>query len=81
VTPLPSLNSFFGKAQGSEAQTRQLRADIAAMDTDKPAILVTHQMNITALTGVFPASGEIVVMRRADGEKLEVVGRLRPESD
>jgi hypothetical protein len=37
----------------------------------------THQVNITALTGVFPASGEGVVLRR-EGEVLRVVGRVRP---
>jgi hypothetical protein len=39
--------------------------------------LVTHQVNITALTGIFPASGEIVVVTVEDNQ-LKVVGRLSP---
>ncbi|WP_341649021.1 hypothetical protein [Thauera humireducens] len=41
-------------------------------------MLVTHQVNITALSGIFPASGEIVVLR-ADGDALTVVGRMRAD--
>jgi len=37
-------------------------------------VLVTHQVDIISLTGVFPQSGEIVVLR-PDGENLTVVGR------
>jgi hypothetical protein len=39
-------------------------------------VLVTHQVNITALTGVFPASGEIVVLRLEPGGGYAVAGRL-----
>ena len=37
-------------------------------------LVVTHGANIFALTGVSPASGEIVVVR---GSGRDVVGRLR----
>jgi len=40
-------------------------------------LLVTHQVNITALTGIFPASGEIVVVA-LEGDRLKVVGRRSP---
>lgn len=43
---------------------------------DRALVLVTHQVNITSLSGEFPAAGEIIVMRiAADG--LETVGRIR----
>ena len=32
-------------------------------------VLVTHQVNVTALTDVFPASGEMVVLR-PDGQSI-----------
>ena len=35
--------------------------------------MVTHQVNITALTGVYPRSGEVIVVQR-DG--FTVLGRL-----
>jgi len=40
-----------------------------------PLVMVTHQVNITALSGVFPASGEIIVLRVA-GDALHVAGRI-----
>lgn len=53
------------------------RALIAAQaSADKPLVLVTHQVNITALSGVFPASGEIIVMR-VEGDALSLAGRIR----
>jgi hypothetical protein len=36
---------------------------------------VTHQVNITALTGVFPGSGEIVIVGR-EGDDIVVRGRV-----
>jgi hypothetical protein len=46
-------------------------------------VLVTHQVNITALTGIVPASGEGVVLRLAPGGEFAVpgfaiAGRLPP---
>ena len=42
-------------------------------------MLVTHQVNVTAVTGISPAPGEVVVLRPVGGERLEMVGRLRVE--
>jgi len=39
-------------------------------------VLVTHQVNITALTGVYPRSGEIVVVQRLSGGRFNVMGSL-----
>ena len=74
----PSLNSFFREPSASGVQTAAARALLQALDTaGQKAILVTHQVNITALTGVFPASGEIIAVR-VDGDALRVVGRIAP---
>ena len=54
-------------------------AEAIAAIGERTVIMVTHQVNITALTDVFPASGEMVVVRpRRDGSGIDVVGRLRP---
>jgi hypothetical protein len=53
---------------------RRLIAEQAA--GSRSLVLVTHQVNITALTGVFPQSGEIVVVR-PEGAGLRLVGRIR----
>ena len=76
VTPFAGLNSFFA-GRGDEAQhTRASRALIAEQARGQyPLVLVTHQVNITALAGVSPAAGEIIVMR-VDGDVLTLAGRI-----
>ncbi len=74
----PEINSFFAGRGDRAAQTEATLARIAALPDDAVALLVTHQVNITALTGIVPQSGEIIVTRR-DGNALTVVGRLPPE--
>jgi hypothetical protein len=76
VEPLPILNSFFGDRSRGPGQTEALRRRIAEADDGPPRIFVTHQVNITALAGVVPRSGEIVVVPVA--EPGRVVGRLPP---
>jgi phosphohistidine phosphatase SixA len=39
-------------------------------------LVVTHGANIAALTGIAPASGEIVVVKKGSGDNVESVGRL-----
>jgi hypothetical protein len=54
------------------------------MKPDKTLVLVTHQVNITALTGRTPAMGEAVVARvilsadKSQPPQLDVVGMLKP---
>jgi len=76
VVELPALNSFFRSPGEEERYTRALRAWIAGADLRRPVVLVTHQVNITALTGIFPAEGEVLILHRRAG-KLGVVARFR----
>lgn len=79
VTPLPPLDSFFGRGAAQERQqTAKLRAWLAAGRPQGTVLLVTHQVNITALTGVFPQAGEIVVGEVLADGSLRVVGRIPP---
>lgn len=77
VIPLPALNSFFRDRSHGPEQTAAVREFIQANASGPSMVLVTHQVNITALTGIFPQSGEIVVLRAASNE-LEVLGRISP---
>lgn len=77
VTEAPAFNSFFGNAGSSEPQTAAARAELAAWRGPGVLVVVTHQVNITALTGVYPASGEGVVLR-VQGADVAVAGRLPP---
>jgi phosphohistidine phosphatase SixA len=76
VTPLRALNSFFENSGREKEQTERIRVLIDERPAGATLLLVTHQVNITALTGVYPQSGEIVVSR-PEGGKLVVLGRLR----
>ena len=80
VEELPALNSFFEARSFGPEQTQALREQIAGMDLSQPVVMVTHQVNITSLTGVFPSSGEIVVLGRMDDGEIDVVGTVDPRS-
>jgi phosphohistidine phosphatase SixA len=76
--PLEYLDSFFAQPDLREGRTQGLLAWLHRQDRSAPIILVTHQVNVTALTGVFPASGEIILARRHGQVPLPVAGRIRP---
>lgn len=72
-----AFNSFFGEPNAAPAQTNEARALLDAWRGNGLLVVVTHQVNITALTGVVPASGEAVVLRRQAGKWVNV-GRISP---
>jgi len=74
---LPILNSFFADRPAGPSRTEALRAWIADAALDRPTLLVTHQVNITSLTGIFPASAELLVLRR-EPAGVAVAARLPP---
>lgn len=73
VVEAPALNSFFGRYERREGQTRDTRALLR--DEDGRVMLVTHQVNISALTGQATRSGEVLIIRFEDGE-LDVLGSI-----
>lgn len=76
VEPLPAINSFFQDSTTEPEQTDQVRQLILDRhDKTGVTILVTHQVNITAMTGIVPASGSMVVLR-ANGDEVEMVGEI-----
>lgn len=70
----PALNSFFRDRSTRAAQTEAVRDFLAGLPEDETAVLVTHQVNITALTGVYPASGEAVMIDLDPSGEVEVLG-------
>lgn len=70
----PALDSWFGRSP-AEAEVAALVRLIASWQGPGARILVTHQVNVTRVSGVFPASGEIVVLR-PDGDRFAVIGRI-----
>lgn len=62
-TPWPALNSFFDEPAAGAASAQALREALAAVQPGAVEAWVTHQVNITALTGISPAMGEVLMLR------------------
>jgi phosphohistidine phosphatase SixA len=78
VEPWAALDSFFDDRSREPEQTRQVRELIGKRPLSGNRVLVTHQVNITALTGIFPGQGEMVILTPLGDGKFRVAGRLRP---
>lgn len=77
VEPLPALNSFFSDRSTAPQQTQQVQQVIAThRNTSGVLILVTHQVNITALTEIVPQQGEAIVLKTNAQNQVEIVGQL-----
>lgn len=76
--PWPPLDSFFDDRGREPEQTRAVRSLAAERPAAGNLVLVTHQVNISALTGIFPAQGEIVVLTPQGSGTFRIAGRLRP---
>lgn len=73
----PAFNSFFSEHGDRAAQTAAARRKLLDWRGPGALVVVTHQVNITALTGLGVASAEGIVLRRR-GEALAVVGSIAP---
>ncbi len=77
VTDEPAFNSFFGDRSEEPQRTAAAGEIIAAWKGPGVLVALTHQVNITALTGITPRPGEgIIVTMEPSGLKL--LGRLPP---
>jgi phosphohistidine phosphatase SixA len=63
----PALNSFFNDRKDEPNQTNAVKTKAKTIPKSETWLMVTHQVNITALTGVTPAMGEGVVVRVRGG--------------
>lgn len=79
VEELVLLNSFFRFYERAEQQTLELRSWITQNKWDQPRVLVTHQVNITSLTGIFPNSGEMVIVKQSASGTLSVLGTIETD--
>ena len=68
----PALNSFFDNRATEGAQSAQARALIAAVKPGEVRVLVTHQVNITALGGQGVGLGDLFVF----GRDAKLLGRI-----
>lgn len=75
----PVFNSFFGGHGHAQRQTAAARALLRRWQGSGVLVVVTHHVNVHALTDVVVAPAEGLVVRPADGDGLlPVIGRVRP---
>ncbi|WP_428527627.1 histidine phosphatase family protein [Roseibium sp.] len=72
----PVFNSFFQNRSAGPEQTRAGQRILEQWPGDGALVIITHQVNITALTDIFPQSGEGIVVEINNGE-IDLIGRLR----
>lgn len=79
----PALNSFLRSRADEPQQRRAVVERIANLKPgDRPLVLVTHQVMVTAVTGVYPQSGEVVVVaptRTGGKPAVRVIGSIKPD--
>ena len=73
VEDLPALNSFFRDRSRADGQTAELRKFLLGLPPGETVVLVTHYVNIQALTGRGTASGEVLLLEIGHDGALSVV--------
>ncbi|MGB2107429.1 MAG: histidine phosphatase family protein [Candidatus Puniceispirillum sp.] len=74
VTELPGLNSFYQGIVPRDETLQSLRQFLARLDrNDKPVLMVTHFVTISAITGMSVSSGGAVAYDVETGEAVEVI--------
>lgn len=77
VEPLEALDSFFADGTSGRAQTSALRDYLGTLPATRRAVLVTHMVNISALTGEAPAMGEALLVKTGGSGAGAVLGGIR----
>lgn len=79
ATPATMLDSMFrdNDPERKEEKIRAVKETVERRTMPGNLVLVTHNQNIQALTGVSPSSGEMVVVLPEAGGEWKLVGRLR----
>ncbi len=70
------LNSFFQQREKRDEIVSDLKSLLASRTDSPPAILVTHQVNIRAISGQGVSSGEGVVVKAHSDGSVTVIGRF-----
>ena len=77
VKPFPPLNSFFRDRSTEPKQTAQAREFMREQEESSGVtVMVTHFVNISALSRSGVSSGEMVVMEVNPENQLQVVGQI-----
>ncbi|MBW4658028.1 MAG: histidine phosphatase family protein [Drouetiella hepatica Uher 2000/2452] len=77
VEPFPPLNSFFGDRSTADEQTAQVQKFMLENQAvPGVVVMISHQVNITDLSDIFPQSGEAVLVEVKDNNKIDILGRI-----
>ena len=76
VSSEPTFSNVVVLTDQRQSLTSGARTVIEQWSGSGNLLAVTHGANIAALTGIQPASGEIVVVKKGSGGNIESVGRL-----
>jgi broad specificity phosphatase PhoE len=68
------LGNLFGRYENRDLQVRQMRALLRETSKGANLVLVSHGSTILALTGISPATGEMVIVAPSG----TLAGRLAP---
>jgi phosphohistidine phosphatase SixA len=71
------LSNLVGRSEHRESQVNALKTYLAGLDAGTRVLFVTHGIVINALTGIQPASGEMVIVKPESGGEPAVAGRLK----
>ena len=80
VEDLTALNSFFRNPDRADRQTAELRQILLGLPPEETVILVTHFVNIRALTGRGVASGEVLLLEIGRDETISVLDEILIET-
>lgn len=70
------LNSFFQNRSQQDAIVNELQALLASLEGGPSAVLVTHAVNVRAITGQSVGSGQGILLRLEPNGEHTVIGRL-----
>lgn len=72
----PALGNLFGRSGEADRQLVDLRPLVGQKPANGNTVMVSHGSTIAALTGISPATGEMVVLTPQGGGRFRVAGRM-----
>ena len=76
VEDLPALNSFFRNPDRADRQSAELRQFLFDLPPGEIVVLVTHYVNIRALTGRGAFSGEVFLLEIGRDDTISVIDKI-----
>jgi broad specificity phosphatase PhoE len=77
--PFAPLSNLVGRHEHRDSQVRALKDYLAGLDGRSRVLLVTHGIVISALTGISPASGEMVIVKPGRDGEPTVLARFKAD--